>query len=114
MVTIHNKCRVYQKKLSGHFVTTSNKAFETELTQEDEGYEGGSESFNIPIPPSRAPIGYHVSTMKELDPAHFGQSPTTTEHHEGHSPQGYRHCSFTHCCLVFTNSDDESPVRPSG
>ena len=54
--------------------------------------------------------------MEELsfDPANFGQSPTTPECHEEHSPQGNRHCSFTHQQLVFTSSDDESPVRPSG
>ena len=48
--------------LFSHFVTTLNDAFETELAQEDEGYESGSENFNIPIHPSRAPRIYHVST----------------------------------------------------
>ena len=51
--------------------------------------------------------------MEELsfDPANFGQSPTTPAHHDRHSSQGYRHHSLTHCQLVFTSSDDESPVR---
>ena len=41
--------------LFSHFVTTLNNAFETELAQEDKGYESESESFNIPTPLSRAP-----------------------------------------------------------
>ena len=31
-------------------MTTLNDTFEKELTQEDEGYESGSESLSIPIP----------------------------------------------------------------
>ena len=34
----------------GHFVTTLNDTFEWELAQEDEGYESGSKSLNIPTP----------------------------------------------------------------
>ena len=62
---------------------------------------------------SRALRVYHVSTMEELsfNPANFGQSPTTSEHHEEHSPQGYRCYNLTCCHLVFTSLDDESPVR---
>ena len=36
------------------FVTTLNNTFETELAQEDKGYENGSEGFNILTPLSRA------------------------------------------------------------
>ena len=96
------------------FVTTLNNAFETELAQEHKGYESGSESFNVPIPLSRAPRVYHVSTMGDLsfNPANFGQSPTIPEQHEETSPQRYRSHSFTCHQLVFTSLDDESPVRP--
>ena len=50
--------------------------------------------------------------MEELsfNPANFGQSSTLQEHHEEHLSQGYRCCSFTCHKLVFTSSDDESPV----
>ena len=67
----------------GHYVTTLNDAFETELEQEDKGYDSGSESFNIPTPLSRAPHIYHVSTREDLsfNAANFGQSPTTPEQH---------------------------------
>ena len=98
------------------FVTTLNNAFETELVQEDKGYESGSESFNIPTLLSRALSIYHFSIMEELsfDTANFGQSPTTPGHYEEHSPPGYRCHSFTCHQLEFTSSDDESPVRPCG
>ena len=71
-----------EETLFGH------NAFETELAQDNEGYESGSESFNIPIPLSRAPGVYHVSTLEELSfhCTNFGQSPTKPEHHEEHSP----------------------------
>ena len=97
-----------EEALFGHFVTTLNNAFDTELAQEVEGYESGSESFNIPTPPSRVPRVYNFSTMEELffDPANFGQSLTTPEHHEEPSPQG-------DCCTptpdteqYFTDSDN--------
>ena len=41
--------------LFGHFMTTLNDTFEIEFTQEDEGYESGNESLNIPTPLRRAP-----------------------------------------------------------
>ena len=105
-----------EETLFGHFVTTLNNAFETQLEQEDEGYESGRKSFNIPTPLSRALRVYHVSTMDELsfDPTNFGQSPTSPEHHEEHSPPGCRCNSFACHQLVFSSSDDESPVRSSG
>ena len=105
-----------EETLFGHFVTTLNNAFEAELAQKDEGYESGSESFNIPTTLSRVCRVYHVSTMEELsfDPTHFGQSPATPEHHEGYSPWRCKHCSITHRWLVFTSSDDDSPIRPNG
>ena len=49
-------------------MTTLNEAFETELAQEGEGYESGSENFNIPTPLSRAPRIYHVSTVDDHPP----------------------------------------------
>ena len=80
-----------EETLYGHFVTTINNAFETELAQEDEDYENGSESFNIPTPLSKA-----QRVMEEsFDHTHFGQSTISPGHHEEHSPQGYRSGSFT-------------------
>ena len=63
-----------EETIFGHFVTNLNDAFETELAQEYEGYESGSESFNMPTPLSRAPRIYHVSMMEHLsfNPTNFG------------------------------------------
>ena len=112
MVTTHNKCGVYQKRYSLAILTTLNNAFETEFAQ-DKGYESESEGFNIPTPLSRALRVYHISTMEELsfNPANFGLLTTTPEHHEEYSPQGYRCSNLTCHQLVFTSSDDVSPVR---
>ena len=48
--------------LFGHFMTMLNAAFESKLTLEDEGYEGGSEGFNIPTPLRCTPKIHHVSS----------------------------------------------------
>ena len=40
----------FEEVLFGHFMTMPNAAFESKLTLEDEGYESGSENFNIPTP----------------------------------------------------------------
>ena len=88
MVTTHKNAKSTRRDTLWPFVTILNNAFEMELAQEDEGYESGSISFNIPTPLTGAPRVYHVSTMEELsfNPASFGQSPTTPEHHEQHLP----------------------------
>ena len=77
-----------EETLFNCFVTTLNSVFETEPAQEDEGYESGSESLNIPTPLSRMQGVYHVSTWEELSfhPANCGKLPTTPEHYEEHSP----------------------------
>ena len=49
---------ISEEVLFGHFVTTLNGIFEWELTLEDEGYESGSESLNIPTPLHIAPISH--------------------------------------------------------
>ena len=43
-------CQQSDEVLFGHFVTTLNAAFESKLTLEDEGYDSGSKTFNIPTP----------------------------------------------------------------
>ena len=48
--SMHLLCQQSEEVLFGHFVTTLNAAFERKLTLEDEGYESGSENFNIPTP----------------------------------------------------------------
>ena len=98
--------------LFSHFVTTLNDTFEKELAQEDEGYESGSESLKIPTPLRRALWIYHISTSENLslDPT----TPlTTAEQHPVHSPKRFRSHSPVCHHLVFSRSNEESPVRTS-
>ena len=39
-----------EEVLCSHFMTTMNAAFKSKLALEDEGYESGSENFNVPTP----------------------------------------------------------------
>ena len=98
--------------LFGHFVTTLNDTFETELAQEDEGYESGSESLNIPTPLRRVPWIYHISTSENL---FFNPTTqlTTAEQHLVHSLWRFRCHSPAGSHLVFSSSDEERPVRPT-
>ena len=60
--------------LLGHFVTTLNAAFESRLALEDEGYESGSENFNILTPLWQASKIHHVSSVEN---ASFDPDPST-------------------------------------
>ena len=46
----HILCQQSEEVLLGCFMTTLKAVFESNLTLEDEGYESGSENFNIPTP----------------------------------------------------------------
>ena len=98
--------------LFSHFMTTLNDTFEIELTQEDEGYESGSESLNILTPLRRTPQIYQVSASKNLSFNHTTPL-TTAEQHPVLSPQRYRNCSPVCHYLVFSSSNEESLVRPN-
>ena len=60
----HTLHQISDKILFGHFMTTLNAAFEQILTLEDEGYESGSENFNIPTPLRRTSKIHHVSSIE--------------------------------------------------
>ena len=67
----------------------------------------------IPTPPlRRAPQVYYISMSENLS---FNPTTplTTAEQHPVHSPQRFRSHSPVHHHLVFSSSDEESPVRPS-
>ena len=55
-----------EEVLFGHFMTTLNNTFEQELTQEDKGYDNGSENLSISTPLHRAPHLYHISASENL------------------------------------------------
>ena len=79
-------------------MTTLNAVFENKLTLEDEGYESGSENFNIPTPLRHTLRIHHVSSDDNIsfDPT----TPCST----GTSPS---HCKPVQCQLSFSSSDDE-------
>ena len=60
--------------LFGHFVTTLNGTFKSKLELEDEGYESGSENFNIPTPLWRTSKIHHISSIKNTS---FDPVPVT-------------------------------------
>ena len=82
-------------------MTTLNATFESKLTLEDEGYESGSENFNIPTPLRRTSRIHHVSGGENIsfDPA--------TQHSTGTS-QSY-HKPVQHG-LTFSSSNDEDTL----
>ena len=57
---------ISEEVLFGCFVTTLYDAFEWKLALEDEGYDSGNESLNIPTPLHRTPCLYHISTSENL------------------------------------------------
>ena len=87
----------------GHFVTTLNDAFRRELTQEDKGYESGSECFSIPTSLRRASRIYHISTSDNIFFSPTTPLPTASQHPD-HTPRSH---SFV--CHHLTFSDDKSP-----
>ena len=93
-------------------MTTLNNSFEITLAEGDEGYESGSESLNIPTPLRRVPQIYHISMSENLS-FNPTTSLTTADQHPVHSLQRFRCCSLVCCHLVFSGSDEESPVRPN-
>ena len=60
----HTLCQTSDKILFDCFVTTLNATFELKLALEDEGYESGSENFNIPTPLRRTSKIHHVSIIE--------------------------------------------------
>ena len=60
--------------LFSHFVTTLNATFESKLALEDEGYESGSENFNIPTPLGWTSKIHHVSSVENVS---FDPDPVT-------------------------------------
>ena len=69
--------------LFSHFMTTLNAAFESKLTLEDEGYESGSENFNIPSLLRRTSNIHHISSVANasFDPVTPHSTGTRQSHH---------------------------------
>ena len=97
--SIHLLCQQSNEVLFGHFMTTLNAAFESKLTLEDEGYESGSENFNIPTPLRRTSKIQHVSSDEKIsfDPV----TPCSTNTSKSYS-KPVQHL------LTFSSSDDDN------
>ena len=96
--SMHLLCQQSEEVLFSHFMTTLNAAFESKLALEDEGYESGSESFNIPIPLRCTPKIHHVSSDD-----HISFDPSTP-HSTATSQSQYKP---VHHQLSFSSSDYE-------
>ena len=101
---------ISEEVLFGHFMITLNDTFQWELTLEDEGYESGSESLNIPTPLHRTPYLYYVSASENLS-----FRPATPLTHWAHLPHQHSSLSSICCHLTFSNDDsssaDNSPLQ---
>ena len=66
----------------GHFMTTLNAAVERKLTLEDEGYESGSENFNITTPLQRTSKIHYISSVENtsFDPVTLHSTGTRQSH----------------------------------
>ena len=101
----HLLCQQSDEILFGCFVTTLNAVYESKLRLEDEGYESGSENFNIPTPLRRTSKIHHVSSVENtsFDPAPV--TPFSTGARQSH-------CRPVHRRLTYSSSedDDETPT----
>ena len=92
--------------LFGCFMTTLNAAFESKLALEDEGYESGSENFNIPTTLRRTSKIHHISCVKN---ASFDPDPVKP------CSTGTRQSHCRPVCRCLTNScsedDDDTPIN---
>ena len=79
----HQLRNISEEVQFSHSMTTLNGTFERELTQEDKGYESGSESFSILTPLWRASRIYYVSKSENIS---FISTtpPTTAAQHPDH------------------------------
>ena len=85
---------------------TLNDTFESKLALEDEGYENGSENFNIPTPLRRTTKIHHISIV---DNASFYPDPVTpysTGTRETHHRPVHRHLTYG-----TSENDDDTPTN---
>ena len=95
---MHLLCQQSEEVLFSHFLTTHNAAFESKLTLKDEGYESGSENFNIPTPFRCTSRILHVSSDASIsfDPTTVCSISTSKSHHK-----------TLQCQISFHTSDNE-------
>ena len=94
----HLLCQQSDKVLFSYFVTTLIAAFRSKLALEDEGYESGCETFNIPTLLRRASKIHHVLNDENIffDPATPCSTGISQSHHKP-----------VRCWLTFSSSDND-------
>ena len=81
--SMHLLCQQPEEVLFSHFMTMLNAAFESKPALEDEGYESGSENFNIPTPLRHTPGIHHVTSDDiSFDPTMPCSMGTSQSHHK--------------------------------
>ena len=77
--TLH---QISDEILFGCFMTMLNATFEQKLALEDEGYESGSENFNIPTPLRRTSKIHHIFSIgnASFDPVPITPCSTRQSH----------------------------------
>ena len=98
----HLLCQQSDEILFGHFMTTLNAGFESKLSLEDEGYESGSENFDIPTPLRRTTKIHHVSSVENTSFDPDPVTPCSTGTGESHHRPVWRHMTFS-----FSEEDDD-------
>ena len=91
-------CTYFVSSLKTYCLATLNSAFESKLALEDEGYERGSENFNIPTPLRRTSKIHHISSV---DNTSFDPDPVTPY------STGTRESHCRPVCRHLTNSSSE-------
>ena len=102
----HLLCQQSDEILFSHFMTTLNAAFESKLALEDEGYESGSENFNIPTPLRRTSKIHHISSAENVffDPNSVTLCSTGTR--ESHHRPVHGHLTYSS-----SEDDDNTPSK---
>ena len=88
--------------LFSHFMTRLNATFESKFTSEDEGYESGSQNFNIPTPLWKTSRIHHIASIEN---ASFNPVPVTP--HSTRDPRIRPVCRR----LIFSPSDDDETME---
>ena len=101
--SMHLLCQQSDEILFSHFMTTLNAAFESKLALQDEGYENGSENFNIPTPLRRTSRIHHVFSVENMsfDPDPVIPCSTGTRQ---------SHCRPIHRCLTFSSPEEDDDI----
>ena len=106
--TSHMLCQLSEDVLFGCFVTALIAAFTQQLSLEDEGYESGSDTVDLPTPLQKTPCIHHISSFEHasFNPVHTTPHNTVTMTPHS-SPQ--THTRPVHHYLSFTSDSGQDP-----